>query len=186
MRRIDESLSNVAYSYWIPASSLEYVSGSPVLSAPSLANGPGYWTFYEGSSGYVSAYLHRHVDWRDGYISAKLHWSAAETATTAVWRFGAEPIPTLPTSATIPAPNFSAFELTSTSATAMMVSELKSEDLNTQSELTELASGVCILLGKQASPSGDTMTVDRRVYGIEILYLERVKVAGGYDIVWDL
>ena len=181
MRRIDESLTNVAYSHWLAASELSYVSGTPVLSAPSIANGPGYWTFHEGASGYVGAYIRRPVDWRDGFVYAKLHWSAAEASTDAVWRFGATPVPLLPLSATVPALGYELFTVTSESATAMMVSNLKSGDLNTSSTINSKHSGLAFYLGKHATPSGDTMTVDRRVYGIEIIYLERDKRAGNYD-----
>ena len=103
-RRVDNALSNITYSYWIPASEMCYLSDTAVFNAPTFTN-PPYWSFVEGSAGYVGAYIRRNLEWRAGAFTAYLHWTAAEVSTVATWRIAIDPAPLLPVAATLPAVN---------------------------------------------------------------------------------
>lgn len=180
LRLIDEAVSYNAYSYWLGANDLVYQSGTVTFTAPSTTN-PPYWTFYEGSAGVISTYVRRHREWRNGYFSVILHWMADESGTDAKWRISVDPVPLKPTTATLPTASTVAATLTSTSSTAMMVNEVIDSTLNVKSKISALHSGIFFTIGKIKSPSGDTMTVDRKVFGVELVYHEKSKQSGSYN-----
>jgi hypothetical protein len=183
MSALDNAVSNIAYSHWLSAAEFQYISGTPVFSAPSLSLGPPYWQFYEGSAGYVGAYIRKSVEWRDGFVSLNLHWWADEASTDAVWSIAITPIPTSYASATIPdaTANLILVPVTSSSATALQISSIEYDTINDTSQLDSKHGGIYVIVGKRASPTGDSMTVDRRLYGVELIYNEDTKRSGSYE-----
>lgn len=180
MRLIDEAISYSAYSYWLGAADLTYQSGKVTFTAPTTSN-PPYWLFFEGDAGVISTYVRRHREWRNGYFTAVLHWMAAESGTDAKWRISIDPVPLKPTAATLPTANTVPVATTSTSATAMMINEISEAGLNVYSKISALHSGIFFTIGKTAAPTGDTMTVDRKLFGVELLYHEKSKQSGSYN-----
>ena len=185
-RMIDGALKSSNYSYWIPASEFEYSSGSTVFGAPTTTN-PPYWIFHEGLAGYIGAYVRRNAEWRAGAFTANLHWTATDhVGAVAGWNVGLNPAPLLPAAATLPTTSLNAFLLTSVSATAMMVNRIASAGLNAASAINQKYAGLHIIVGKAASPAGDDMTSDRKLYGLELIYNQSSNQSGSYERSCDI
>lgn len=181
-RVIETALTYDLYSHWISANELELSSGLATYTA-ATGSEPGHWNLFEGSAGYLSGYVRRHQEWRDGTIGANIHWSANTKgggAKVATWRMGLGIAALKPVGVGFPTPTKFAWDLSFDTDWSLIVSELRSASLNAESAITAKHGGVWVLIGKEAADAGDTCTSDRNLYGIEIFYRQRTNQAGQY------
>lgn len=181
-RIVESALTYDVNSHWISANELELASGKATYTAATISS-PGYWTVFEGSAGYVSGYVRRHQEWRDGTIGANLHWSSnivSDGQDTCAWRMAIGKAALKPVDVGFPTPTKWEWDITFDTNNSLIVTPLRSSSLNGETWITTKHGGLWVLIGKEAADAADTCTADRKIYGIEVVYYQRRNQAGSY------
>ena len=181
-RIVESALTYDVNSHWISANELELSSGAATYTAGTV-NSPAYWTIKEGAAGYLTGYVRRHQEWRDGTLGINLHWSALEgesAGPVAVFRLGIGVAALKPVNVGFTAPTLFAYSLVYDTFDSLIVSTLRSAPLNAETAITTKHGGAWVIIGKAAADIGDTSTSDRKIYGIEVFYTQRRNQAGSY------
>lgn len=175
MRRLVTNIEEAAgydmYSHWLPAQDFSSIE-DPAFSAGVWVNAKTNrnWPCYamdNGKDTFLTAYLRRHREWKNGHISLKLHLGGDRTGAATVYTFlfsavgvkdgdqfvfGAAPLEYQPVDADM------------TGGTLRIIAPFVFFDVTSEFD------GIQIIVGRAGSDIGDTATGYLYLYGVEVMY----------------
>lgn len=187
---LEASLSYDMYSYWIPAQEFSLNTDASFASTPvytdASATLPGGWVFSATLSGCSTAYIRRHLEWRDGLVYAIPHMFHSTNTGDVVLTIGIyvgtndSIMPVISTATaqrkTITVPG------TANTLDVLKETEYLDDDKWARELITEENHGVFVHFMRFGGAAGDTCAGTTRLVGIELRYLEGNR---GLGQKWD-
>lgn len=174
---LERSCDSGFYHHWSSAADLDDGgSTAPTRVAGTLNQLPPSWSLQNAATTRVASYVPRHQTWANGAFELVVHYGTTITGGNFYVAYTVEPMePGVAVNVTA-----LKFELPAPTSTGVINKKsFHSAELNSMSAIDKRHMGVLYSFGRIGGDALDTATGALRIYGVELIYHESVRVVGG-------